>query len=344
MRATWSVVGMVLAVGVLGLAGGGIGAECLPTLGELRHVGEHAFSGSLAGLALEPTWNLLAWVETWSIRLVDPRWGDDLARIALPPWLKVAGRPALSANGLLAVALNDGTVRVWDVRTSQEVASFPTRLGGVCAALSEDGRLLAAAGPEGDLRVWDVPSGELRFSFTEFMPSGLVCPTAFSQDSHWLVARAWIGSSDVSLVWDLTTGRLARIFPGPAELLPNGQVVVLIREATATRIEVRENPGGGKLASVRLPTGWDVSQMACHPSGSMFAFALADGTVRLWDARSGQEIGTLPSCNRTDPRTGEAAWGLLVEFSPDGEEILLGMWFPSSGRGTVNLWTLTPAK
>ena len=326
-----------------------IGAECLPSVGELRLVGEHAFQGPLAGIALEPTWHSLAWVETWSIRIVDPRWGDELARIALPPRLRFGGRAALSAAGLLAIALTDGTVQVWDVRTSQEVGSFPARIGGVCAALSEDGTLLATTGPEGELHVWDVPSGELRFSFAEFLPSGRVCPAAFSPDGRWLVARAWTGSSLASLVWELPTGRLARLFPGPVEFLPNGQLVVLVQETTATRVtatsaEVWESPVGRMLARVGFPPGWEVNQVASHPSGSMFAVSLADGTIRLWDARSGQEIGALPSCFQTDPRTGELAQGLLLKFSPDGEDLLFGMWFLSTHRGVVSLWTVNPER
>lgn len=334
MRAV--AIALICAFGL----GSGIGAECLPSVGELPLVGEHEFRSPLAGIALDPTWNFLAWVETWSIRVVDPRSGEDLAGIALPPGLRFAGRAALSAAGSLAIALSDGTVQVWDIRTNEEVGSFPAPLWGGCAALSADGALLAAAGPEGEIRVWDIPSGEIRFSLPEFLPVGSACPSAFTQDGRWLVAPAWIGSSSVSLVWDLTTGRLARVFPGPVELLPDGQVSVLVREPAPTRIEIWEDLEGRKSSTVSLPIDWEVSQVASHPSGAVFALALADGTIRLWDARSAQEMGALPSCVQTDPRTGELARGLLVKFSPDGDEILLGMWFPETMKGVVYRWIL----
>lgn len=319
----------------------GIGAECLPSVGELRLLGEQGFSGGLAGVSLDPSWNAVAWVDAWSVRLADPHSGEELGRVLAPLGLRFVGRPATGEGGLLAIALSDGTVRVWEVPAGREVASFPAPLWGGCAALSGDGSLLAIPGPEGDLRVWHIPSGELRFSFTELLPLGQVCPVAFSPDGRWLVGLAGAGLSPVAPVWDLTTGRLVRIFPGLAQLLPNGQVSLLIREVTATRIEVWEDPGGRRSSTIRLPTGWEVSQFASHPGGSMFALALADGTIRLWDARSGLETGALPSCIRTDPRTGEAAQGLLVKFSPAGNEILLGMLFPETMRGTIYLWTFS---
>ncbi len=318
----------------------GIGTECLPSVGEARLVGEDAFPGGLTGMFLERDWNFLGWVDGSSIRLGDPRSGAELGRITLPPGLRFAGFPVGSGGGLLAAAVTDGTVRVWDAKTGREVASFPAPLGGGCAALSADGTLLAAAGPDGDLRVWEIASGELRFSLAEFLPAGPVCPTAFSSDNRWLAAWAWTGSSQVTLVWDLTAGKLARIFPGQAKLLPSGQVALLIREGALTRIEVWEDPVGRRLSTSRLPIGWEVSAVAYHPEVWMFAVALADGSIRLWDARAGGEVGALPGCIHIDPGTGERARGLLLAFSPDGEEVLLGVLFLDAMRGRTYLWTL----
>ncbi len=303
-------------------------------------MGEQGFSGGLAGVSLDASWNSLAWVDAWSVRLTDPRSGEELGRVLAPLGLRFVGRPATAEAGLLAIAVSDGTVQVWDVPAGREVASFPAPLWGGCAALSRDGTLLPASGPDGDLRVWDLASGELRFSFTEFLPLGRVCPVAFSPDGRWLVGLAGAGSSLVAPAWDLAEGRLARIFPGPAELLPNGQVALLIREAAATRIEVWEGPGGGRAATLLLPSGWKVHQVAADPSGGRFALALADGTVLLWDGRSGEVLGSLPACRRIDPPTGEKAHGLLIEFSPDGQEVLVVTLSLDAMKATAHVWTL----
>ncbi len=55
---------------------------------------------------------------------------------------------------------------------------------------------------------------------------------------------------------------------------------------------------------------------------------MRDGTVRLWDADTGQHLRTI---------TGHTDNVNSVAFSPDGEKIASGSW-----DGTVLLWDITP--
>src|SRR5262249_44157690 len=66
------------------------------------------------------------------------------------------------------------------------------------------------------------------------------------------------------------------------------------------------------------------SGVAVSPDGTRIASASYDGTVRLWDARTGHGLRVL---------TGHAGMVLVVAFSPDGR-LLASAGFD----GTVRLW------
>ena len=75
-------------------------------------------------------------------------------------------------------------------------------------------------------------------------------------------------------------------------------------------------------------TGGGVNGVAFSPDGTLLASADADGTVKLWNTATGQEVGApLPA----DPGTGGAVNG--VAFSPDGTLLA-----SADADGTVRLW------
>lgn len=73
-----------------------------------------------------------------------------------------------------------------------------------------------------------------------------------------------------------------------------------------------------------------VISVSFSPDGQILASGGRDGTVRgtvrLWDAKTGEHLHTL---------TGHTAWVWSVSFSPDGQTLASG-----SGDGTVRLWVL----
>lgn len=303
------------------------------------------------------TWTLLdeSWVRlgifihSGLIEIRDPYTGRITGRITAPRASNFAGGlSAFSPDGrLLATPVDDGTLRVWDVESGRELWALPSSKFGGFAAFSPNGRLLASLGPDGEIVVWDIVTGSRALSLFEFQPIGGVSVIGFSPDGRWLVglfpwcmgAGAEPRATWASVVWDLSTGHLARFFPGPVMFLPNGQFLRFeVSGALLWGVSFWEGPVGERLRYVRLPWFEDAYPMDVRPDGKYIAFALADGTIRFWEVATGEEVGQLDLLGVLGiaPETGSRLAQLA--FSPDGNLVLTVLWTPQQSRRVIHLW------
>ena len=112
---------------------------------------------------------------------------------------------------------------------------------------------------------------------------------------------------------------------------PNGKLLATADYADGTVRLWNMSTGRPATVALRADTGLaaGVSEVAFSPDGRLLATADYDGSVRLWNAATGQLIRSLPA----DVIGGESTHG--VAFSPDGRLLAA-----ASLNGTVRLWNL----
>jgi len=229
-----------------------------------------------------------------------------------------------------------GEVRFWDVTRGRLIgasAALGASIDGM--TIAPDGRTLTASGggqwlPTG-LRHWDLPT-ELNQVVTLPAHSAAAQCAAFAPDSQTL---ATAGADQQIKLWDTHSG---------VEL-------TTLRGHTSGVRAVAFSPDGETLASagddccVKL---WDVSTgkekkswkahslavygLAFAPGGKQLATCSGDfekgssGEVKLWDAATRTEIGTVPLRWRAGDRR--------VVFAPDGQTLVL------EDDGKLNIYTV----
>lgn len=233
---------------------------------------------------------------------------------------------AFSPDGqIIATSGKDGTVRLWDGRTGQALASLSGHEGTVDGlAFAPDGRTLVTAGVDRSVRLWDVRSR--RNVAVLYGHGGEIWMAAFAPGG----GRVVTASSDLTArIWDVRAGQPQSVLPGHTRMIndaafsPDGSRIVSASDDHTARLW--RWPGGTPIAELTAHRHM-VSSAIFSPDGKLVATASSDYTVRLWDGQTGAPLRTLTG--HTDSVTG-------IGFSPDGQFLLSG----GSDR-TLRLWDI----
>jgi WD40 repeat protein len=230
---------------------------------------------------------------------------------------------AFSPDGnLLAAGSYDGTLRLWDLTTTDERAV----LGGHNApiadlAFSPDGKSLVSSSFDGGLFLWDIGSGSRRAALSGH--EGWAGALAFSPDSQTVATG---GSDSTIRLWDASTGQEAAVLEAHTgdvihlSFTPDGSA--LASNGVDGTVRLWNLTLGGQR--VLIDQAFGLTGMAFSPDGATLAFSNIYGSLQLWETTSGQPLASLFA--HTSPISS-------VAFSPDKTILASG-----SEDGLVRLW------
>ncbi|MBY0232385.1 MAG: hypothetical protein K2W96_24160, partial [Gemmataceae bacterium] len=214
---------------------------------------------------------------------------------------------------------HDGALRVWDSADGKLLRSIPVQpMQHLQVAFSPDGRWLVAADDRLDAWPRDAVEGGMRLSSDGHEPYAL----AFSPDGRWLLTAGY--GQAPAVVWDVRTGRLARVLPLPAPAYlgsaawsRDGKTLAC---ATVAGLDSRSGTvfvwdAPGDKPPRRIPCKVPTGGLAFSPDGKRLLIGggtLDKGAIIVHDLAAAKDIATIDA--------GKTSLHRLV-FSPSGDKL-----------------------
>jgi WD40 repeat protein/DNA-binding SARP family transcriptional activator len=235
-------------------------------------------------------------------------------------------------GALIVTAGRNGTVRVWDAHTGEQIQTFSGHLTGEdrqqrawYVGWSPSGDRIASTGSDSVVRVWDARTGEELLAYTEHTGTD-TWYAEWSPDGTRIVSS---GTDGCSRVWNVRTGeRIATFCNGcvghSSVWSPDGtRILSGCLFGSLEGAYVWDAATGQPLVHFAKHTD-GIAGPGWSPDGKRIATGSWDNTVRIWDAETGEELLVF---------TGHADSVFDARWSPDGSRILSG-----DESGMVRIW------
>jgi WD40 repeat protein len=221
----------------------------------------------------------------------------------------------------LALAIEDGKIKLWDLETKTVRATLAGHGSGAwTATFSRNGALLATSSDDNSVRIWDLAT---RKTVKELQTAAAVKAALFDREARELFTGDRKG---YIRVWDVAKGVQVRAWQhhGAVHALalsPDGETIA--SAGTDHVVRLWDTRTGNEMLELTGHSG-PVYGLAFRPDGKVLASAGWDRSIRLWDPGTGAKLRTLEG-------HGKDIWS--VDFSPDGKTLA------SAGQdGRVHVW------
>ena len=269
----------------------------------------------------------------WDVATGELRWSETVAG---------ANAVAGSADGKFLATVMGFEVQLRDAASGTIQRKWTTEEDLSPLAFSPDGKILAAGitewGPyggrndkvSGGVQFWDIERASLVRSLGDDKP---VTFLRYSVDGKSLATSS--NEGPVKL-WDTQTGQLIRMFPGRSstDFSPDGETIACLSAASSSdkrigTVDLYRLDDGSLVRSFASEKGDSSSYLlwvTFSPDGNFLAATDWNGTVTLWDIRTGDRRQTISNF-----QTGVHC----AAFGPNGAMLALG-----SEDKTLRLWKL----
>jgi small GTP-binding protein len=253
--------------------------------------------------------------------------------VKIPPGLKLLHRVESGQGDLRSLAFDprtpllasggdNGTIKLWDVRTGEVLHSLTGGNSTITSLMFDPaGEILASSSLDGNVRVWKSGDYTQRLSFNTGSP---IWALAFDPQREVLVS----GHEDHSVKeWALASGQPISTFDGHANRVrtvafaPTGGMLSSGSDDETTKIW---NTTTSKLQHT-LNDDSLVLTVTFNPQGNILACAGITRVIKIYDPENGQLLRILE---------GHTSSVESVRFSPDG-----ALLASKSTDGTIRLWS-----